>query len=272
MGGRRPTRARDFAYLDAPRPLALAHRGGLSYGPNVGLENSMAAFRTAVAMGYRYLETDVHATVDGELVAFHDPRLDRVTDTTGAIADLPYATVRRARIDGREPIPLLSDLLEELPDTRVNIDIKDDRALDATIREIRRHAAEDRVCVATFSQRRLRAARARLGPRVCTAAGQVGAALLRFTPDLTVRLLHTPAPVLQVPARHPVRGRPVELVTPGFVRRAHLLGKQVHVWFHEGHPQDAAEMHRLLDLGADGLVVDHIDLLKDVLAARGHPF
>lgn len=267
---RRPSRASDFAYLDAPTPHALAHRGGLSYGPNIGLENSMAAFRTAVEMGYRYLETDVHATLDGELVAFHDPRLDRVTDMTGAIADLPYADVRRARIGDREPIPLLADLFEEFPDTRINIDIKDDRALAATLREIRRHAAEERVCVGAFSPRRLHAARAQLGPTVCTAAGQIGTAVMRFTPALLSRLLHTPAPVLQVPARHPLGGRWVELVTPGFLRRAHALGKQVHVWFHAEQPQDADEMHRLLDLGCDGLVVDHIDILKEVLAQRGH--
>lgn len=262
--------ATEFTYLDAPLPLALAHRGGLSYGPNVGLENSMAAFRTAVELGYRYLETDVHATLDGELVAFHDPRLDRVTDMTGAIADLPYATVRRARIGDREPIPLLADLFEEFPDARINIDIKDDRALAATVREIRRHAAEERVCIGAFSPRRLRAARAELGPRVCSAAGQIGTALLRFSPAALSRLLHTPAPVLQVPARHPLRGRLVELVTPDFVRTAHAMGKQVHVWFHADQRQDATEMHRLLDLGCDGLVVDHIDVLKDVLAQRGH--
>jgi len=70
-------RAGDFAYLDGPTPVGLAHRGGAAFAPNVGLENTMAAFRQAVAMGYRYLETDVHATRDGQVVAFHDTVLDR---------------------------------------------------------------------------------------------------------------------------------------------------------------------------------------------------
>ena len=61
------------------------------------------------------------------------------------------------------------------------------------------------------------------------------------------------------------------LVTPGLVRRAHALGKQVHVWFHDGSREDAEEFHRLLDLGVDGLVADRIDVLRDVLAERGHP-
>ncbi len=264
-------RAGDFAYLSDPTPLALAHRGGAAYAPNLGLENTMAAFRRAVEMGYRYLETDVHATRDGRVVAFHDAVLDRVTDVRGPIAALPWAVVREARVGGGESVPLLSDVLEEWPDVRVNIDIKADSALEPTIREIARLGAADRVCIGSFSERRLRAARQALGPGVATAAGQVGTALLRFTPTALSRLLHTPAPVLQIPARHRVAGRTITLVTPGLVERAHGLGKHVHVWFHAWSREDATEMERLLELGADGIVTDRIDVLRDVLADRGTP-
>ena len=86
----------------------------------------MPAFEHAVGLGYRYLETDVHATVDGVLLAFHDDRLDRVTDRQGEIAALPHAEVAAARVDGREPIPLLEDLLGSFPTARINIDPKHD--------------------------------------------------------------------------------------------------------------------------------------------------
>jgi glycerophosphoryl diester phosphodiesterase len=264
-------RAADYAYLSDPAPLALAHRGGAAYGPNVGLENTMAAFGRAVGLGYRYLETDVHATRDGHVVAFHDAVLDRATDATGAIADLPWREVRRARVAGTEPVPLLAELFEAWPDVRVNIDVKADSALEPTLREVARHGAADRVCIGSFSERRLRAARRALGPEVATAAGQVGTALLRFTPSALSRLLHTPAPVLQIPVLHRLQGRTVTLVTPGLLGRAHRLGKHVHVWFHSWSREDAVEMHRLLDLGVDGIVTDHIDVLRDVLAERGHP-
>ncbi len=116
-------------YLDAvlEQPgtvLAFAHRGG-AYHPDIeGLENTMAAFRHAHDLGYRYLETDVHATADGVLLAFHDAVLDRVTDTEGEIGRLTHAEVRAARVGGREEVPTLEQLFEEFPDTRFNIDLK----------------------------------------------------------------------------------------------------------------------------------------------------
>src|SRR5690606_38590076 len=116
-------------YLPPGRILALAHRGG-AYHPEIeGLENTMAAFQHAAALGYDYLETDVHLTADGVLLAFHDAVLDRVTDSTGAVGELTLADVRRARIGGREQVPTLVELLDAFPQARFNIDIKSDQAV-----------------------------------------------------------------------------------------------------------------------------------------------
>ena len=123
-----PMRAADYAFFDVPF-AAFAHRGGATYEPNLYRENSLHAFKEAVALGYRYLETDVHATRDGVLLAFHDRVLDRVTDHTGAIAELTYAEIADARIHGLDPIPRLSELLAEFPDVRFNVDVKSPRAV-----------------------------------------------------------------------------------------------------------------------------------------------
>ena len=267
--GAAAVRAADHPYFDAPTPIALAHRGGAAYAPNRGLENTLAAFREAVALGYRYLETDVHATRDGYLVAFHDTHLDRVTDGSGAIADLPYAAVRAARVGGAQSVPLLSEMLEELPEARVNIDVKSWPALAPTIETLRRANALHRVCLGSFDEKRVRAARAALGPRLATAAGPVGTAAMRFTAGPLAQVVHSPAPVFQVPWRHEVAGRWVTVVTPGFMRRAHRLGKHVHVWFHSWADDRAERMEALLDLGVDGIVTDHLDVLRDVLRRRG---
>ena len=154
-------------YLDGPPPRAFAHRGW-HVDDLSGLENSMPAFRRAHDEGFRYLETDVHATADGRLVAFHDLSLDRVTDRVGPIATLPWSEVSRARIAGTEPIPLLADLLEEFPDARFNIDAKADPAVGPLAELIRRTGTGDRVCLGSFSDRRIASLRALLGPAVAT--------------------------------------------------------------------------------------------------------
>lgn len=257
-------RAADLAYFDRP-PLALAHRGGAGYPPNRGLENSMAAFSAAVHMGYRYLETDVHLSADGHLVAFHDDRLDPITTSQGPLARRPVGEITAALIGGREPVPTLEDVLTALPDVRLNIDLKAPGTAVALWRTIRRHDAHQRVCVGSFVNRRLWQFRLLSRGRVATAAGRLGVVALRFLPAPLTKLVHSPAAVYQVPSQVSLLGRTVPVVTAGFVRRAHGLGKQVHVWTID----DPAEMVRLLDLGVDGLVTDRIDLLKDVLTARG---
>jgi glycerophosphoryl diester phosphodiesterase len=243
------------SFLDHPRPLAFAHRGGASEFP----ENSWRAFEHAVGLGYAYLETDAHATADGQVVAFHDKTLDRVTDARGVIADLPWARVAKARIGGTEPIPLLADLLASWPEVRFNIDVKDRPAARPVARVIARARAFDRVCVTSFSGSRLAATRRALDRPVCLG-----------TPPAGIGLLESGLPPAAVGARLADRWIrcaqvPALLATPRFLRRAHAAGLQVHVWT----VNDPAEMTRLLDLGADGIMTDEAAALRKVLIARG---
>ncbi len=254
-----------YEYLDHPGPIPFAHRGGALDGR----ENSMAAFERAVGLGYRYLETDVRATADGVLVAFHDATLDRVTDRTGPIARMPYVDVAKARIAGRDPIPRLEEILSAWPTARLNIDIKAENAIGPLCATLHRARAWDRVCVTSFSYRRLRQARARMrllsGRDVCTALSPLGVVTLRarslgVPSGRLVRLAEHGVPCAQVPhrvGRHP-------LVTEAFLSTAHALGLQVHVWT----VNDRAEMGRLLDLGVDGIITDDIGALRDVMTER----
>ncbi|WP_407658573.1 glycerophosphodiester phosphodiesterase [Kitasatospora acidiphila] len=249
-------------FLDHPGPLAFAHRGGALGAP----ENSLAAFEQAVALGYRYLETDVHATADGVLLAFHDHRLDRVTDRGGAVAELPWSTVREARIGGTEPIPLLEELLAAFPEARFNIDVKAAPAVRPLVEAIRRTDSWDRVCVGGFSDTRLAAVRAAAGPRLATSLGPREVLRLRLRslagPLVPGRRPPGPGICAQVPERH----RGVRVVDRSFIRTAHRLGLQVHVWTVD----DPVRIGALLDMGVDGIMADRIDVLHDVLAERGH--
>jgi glycerophosphoryl diester phosphodiesterase len=244
--------ASSIPFLDWPTPLAFAHRGGASEAP----ENTLPAFERAVQLGYTYLETDVHVTADGVLVAFHDTDLSRTCGRPGIITELPWSDVSAARVGGREPIPLMEDLLEAFPDARFNIDCKSNAAVDALVAAIKRSNCGPRVCISAFDDRRLRRLRVALGPGVCTSLGPAQIAALRFLGRTAGGGAAAQVPVKQ--------GR-VTLVDERFVSGAHRRGLQVHVWTID----DADEMRRLLDLGVDGIMTDRPAVLRDVLVERG---
>lgn len=244
-------------YLDHPGPLAFAHRGGAADG----IENTAAAFRRAADAGYRYFETDVHASADGRLVAFHDATLDRVTDARGRIAELPWSEIQRARVAGREPLPLFEELLETFPEARWNVDIKAGPALAPLVELIRRTDSWDRVCVGSFSEARVAGAHRLAGPRLATSYGVRGVVGLRLRSYGIPAALRAGAVCAQVPESQ----GGVRVVDRRFVREAHARGLQVHVWT----VNDPERMAALLDLGVDGIMTDHIETLRTVLSERG---
>lgn len=262
----RPVTGRAFldAVLDQPGSVvAMAHRGGALHPELPGVENTLHAFEHAVALGYEYLETDVHTTLDGVLLAFHDDSLDRVTDSQGHLADLDAEQVSAARIRAEHPVPTMAELLEAFPACRFNIDLKSEGAVAALADLISRTGSHDRICVGSFSKSRLDAFRAATRGRVATSAAPTEVAVFLACPSgrLARRLTRDRVSALQVPHR---RG-PLPIVTGALVRRAHAAGMHVHVWTID----EPAEMEELLDLGVDGLITDRTDVLKDVLTRRG---
>jgi glycerophosphoryl diester phosphodiesterase len=243
-------------YLDWPGPIPFAHRGGTSVHP----ENTLPAFQHAVDLGYRFLETDVHLSADGVLVAFHDLDLRRTCGIDGEIDSLPWNEIAQARVDGRAPIPRMDELFERFPAARFNIDCKADRAVEALVHLIDDHDALDRVCVGSFGHRRMRRLRSLLGPGALTA----------MTPPeiVSLRLLRRLEGSAQRCAQVPVAASRLTVVNEGFVAAAHRAGTPVHVWTID----DPVEMHRLLDLGVDGLMTDRPDVLRDVLSDRNSWF
>jgi glycerophosphoryl diester phosphodiesterase len=244
MSGRHP-------FLDWPGPIAFAHRGGALET----IENTMEAFTYAIGLGYRYLETDVHVTADGVVVAFHDQDLQRSCGLEGDISAYMWADLRAAKVNGTGQIPRLEELLEEFPTARINIDAKSDQVVPGLSATLRRHGALERVCLGSFSDRRLVTLRRELGEAVCTSLGPGQVASLRVATRPIGR-----GQAAQVPSQH--RGIPV--VTPKFVDSAHRHGISVHVWTID----DAAEMERLLDMKVDGIMTDRPSLLKQVLLNR----
>jgi glycerophosphoryl diester phosphodiesterase len=247
-----------YPYLDAPTPLAFAHRGGAA----VGDENTAAAFARCVELGYRYVETDVHATSDGVAVVFHDPTLVRMTGDQRRVRDVRWADLAALRVAGDAAVPRLDDMLDAWPQVRFNIDVKSEQALAPVLDAVRRSGALDRILLASFSDARLRRIRRELGPAAATSMGTGEVARLWAGARLG-RAQRIPKGV--VAAQVPVRQRGVRVVTPRFLAHAHRLGLQVHVWTVD----DPAQMHGLLDLGVDGIMTDRIEVLREVYSARG---
>lgn len=247
-------------YLDGPLPIAFAHQGGASEHP----ENTMPAFDHAYRLGYRYMETDVHASRDGVLFAFHDPDLQRTCGRPGLIRDLSAHEVEQARVSGREPIPRLDDLLTTWPDAKFNIDCKSDHALPYLLARLDNGDLFDRVCIGSFSDSRLDAVRDRYGAQVCTSMGPRDVARVRLGTwaGRTPRFKGETAPLA---AQVPVKQGPLTIVNASFVEGAHAAGLQVHVWTID----DPVEMRRLLDLNVDGIMTDRVTTLREVIHERG---
>jgi glycerophosphoryl diester phosphodiesterase len=253
-----------YAYLDAPTPIGFAHRGGAAAGD----ENTTVAFGRAVELGYRYIETDAHATADGVAVAFHDDTIERLLGRPAdpkhrRVRDLRWADLSTLRVGGAAAVPRLDEVVDAWPQVRFNIDAKDDLAVGPVVDVVRRCHAEERVLLASFSDARLARMRKAAGASVATSLGMRGVASVWAGARTRVKR-RLPGNV--VAAQVPVRYGRLQVITPSFVRYCHRLGLQVHAWTID----DPTEMHYLLDLGVDGIMTDRIEVLRDVFIARGH--
>jgi glycerophosphoryl diester phosphodiesterase len=251
-----------FAVLDYPGPIAFAHRGGAGEA----FENTWTAFSRARDLGYRYMETDANSTSDGVVLAIHDPFLHRVSDQQGLIREKPWRELSALRLQSGEPIPRLDELLAAWPEVRWNVDAKHDSVVAPLIETLRRSAAVDRVCITSFSDRRLGRIRQQLGPDVCLALGPAAVTSLRLASLLPGSASGRAAGRLRSfgAAQVPIRQWGTPVVDRRYVETAHRIGLQVHVWTID----DAATMDRLLDLGVDGIMTDRPTVLKDVLQRR----
>jgi glycerophosphoryl diester phosphodiesterase len=261
--GHTPVVTFSHPYLAGPggrrSPLAFAHRGGAA----VGDENTIDAFARAIHLGYRHLETDVHATSDGVAVVFHDTTTDRMLGRAGRVGDFTYADLATVRINGASVVPQLSDVLSSWPDRFINIDVKADSAVGPTVDVVRRTRASGRVLLASFHDARLARIRRLAGPEIVTSLGQREAASLwaasrvgRGGGRIAARA---------VAAQMPLRAGRLAVSDRRFIDHVHKLGLAVHVWTVD----DPHDIRALLDAGVDGIMTDHIDVLRDVYAERG---
>ena len=259
-------------YFDTAVPHLFGHRGAAGEAP----ENTLPSFAMAWAAGVPFLETDCHATSDGEIVLCHDGTLERTTNGQGPIAAHAYAEIGRLDAGyhftddrGGHPyrgqgvrIPRLLDLLESFGAARFNLDIKahDHEVVEGVVRLVRRAGAERRILL-TSEDDGVIDHLVQLDPG--TALGCSRNEAIAFYSSLESGSLEAFEPrgqALQIPPT--AFGR--DLVTPQVIAAAERAGLFVHVWTID----DPAQMRSLLAQGAHGLMSDYPARLVEVARSR----
>ena len=242
-------------YLNSDNPVAIAHRGG-SY---LGSENTMEAFENAINMGFKFLETDIQITRDKKLIAFHDNTLNRVTDHKGYIINKTWNELKKTKVAGKFNIPLLSDIFYNWPEINLNIDPKNNASISTLIEFLKENNFFDRVCIGSFSGKRLETLRKIFGSSLCTSAGPLEVLKLKLS-SLNLRKFKIDANCVQVPLKY----FEIKIIDRNFINYCHELNLKVHVWT----INEIKEMEELLDLGVDGIMSDNLEGLKTVLTKR----
>jgi glycerophosphoryl diester phosphodiesterase len=223
----------------------------------------MLAFAKAIAAGAEYIETDVHASLDGVAVVCHDPDLTRVAGRDIRVAQLTFSELRRIDLGEGQSFSSLSEVLDTFPETRFNIDMKAAAAVEPATKSIRDLRATSRVLVTSFSETRRQAAVDAL-PGVATSASASRFAMALLTGKLRARFGTARALRGLVAVQVPERALGLRVTTPRMIERLHDAGVEVHIWT----VNSPARMLELLDLGVDGIVTDRADLALDVVRKR----
>jgi glycerophosphoryl diester phosphodiesterase len=262
--------------LDSSARPVIAHRGDRAHAP----ENTIEAFARALAANADAIECDVRLSADGEVVVMHDPTVDRTTDGTGAIAELPLAAIREFNAGARwaphdDPeranggvrgaptpfatqllrVPLFEEVLEAFPRTPFLVECKTVSVASRTAEVVHARGASTRVLIGAFSGAALAVARS---AGLSTIASQ--AELLALLPAILLGRRARQPSAFQAIAIPPARYR-LPLPIGGYARAA---GVPVHIWT----VNDTDEANRFWRAGARGIVTDNPARMVEARANR----
>lgn len=248
---------------DKPATLLAAHRGGAALWP----ENSLLAFRNAIALGADFIEFDVHLSKDGQLVVIHDPTLERTTTGAGPVKDRTVAELKAVRLKDRtgavtgETVPTLDEVVAVAAQgkRRMLLEIKVDAARarypgieEKVLALLDRHGMAASTVVMAFGAPTWRRVR-ELRPDIATCALYSARSLAGISLSAELAMLRA--------AAVPFVGIEHTVVDAATVAEARKAGIGVGAWT----VNDAVEMQRVIDSGAAILITDQPDLAKTLL-------
>ena len=261
----------DTDFFSPPLPRVFGHRGSAGTHP----ENTMVSFQAAVDLSVLYLETDIHMTRDGEIVAAHDLDLEKMCGCAGVIKEMDYTDLAKADAgytfspDGKEfpfrgkgiRIPRLAEMLAAFPNAFFNIDLKPEDVSNITpvaLKVIDAAKMRRRVLLASEFQNRLDEVRA-MAPDIATSFGSLEAGAFMQALASNDPAYKPPGEALQIPSEY----YSWKLATPESIAMAHRHGVEVHVWTVNDEPT----MRELLEMGVEGIFSDFPSLALKVAAS-----
>ncbi|WP_228547469.1 glycerophosphodiester phosphodiesterase [Filobacillus milosensis] len=267
-------------FYQQDRPLVIAHQGGEHLAPSSTLE----AFKNAYNMGVDVLETDIHISKDGYLVAIHDSTVDRTTDGSGAVSDLTLKELKELDagyyfedekgnyLHRGKGIQLVTveELFKEFPDSRFLIEIKDtnppqriDEISQRLANLIEKNDKKHQVTVASFDHNIIERFKNYASKDVAVSAGEQEVRKFVITHKFLMKNLYKPSvDSMQLP----LEASGYDLTTTDILEGAERMGLQIHYWT----INDKETMKALIQKGADGIVTDRPDLMIEVLNELGY--
>lgn len=236
------------------RCWCIAHRGGAAEAP----ENTLTAFRHAVAVGADMVEMDARCSRDGVAVVCHDERVDRTTPGSGPVGAFDAAAL------GALGVPTLADALTASAPLPVTVELKDDAVVEPAAGAVEGCGRADRVVIGAFEEARLARWRTRLPGRPTSLAEREATAVIE---DALVGRPPRPVPEGTVALQVPLRHRGVDVVTAPVVAAAHELDLAVHVWTVD----EPSTMRELVALSVDGIMSDRPSRLRAVIDGTSPP-
>ena len=241
-------------YLDVPGVAISAHRGGSIEAP----ENTIESFEYSIELGSSYIETDVQLSSNGIPYIFHDDDLKRLFGKNIIFNSLHSDEIDELVLFDKYKIPTLESTLQKFPDTFFQIDVKTDEVVLPTMEVIKKTNSTDKVCIASFSSKRLKQVR-NLYPEICLSMGPFEVMKLLLA-SFGLYRKKVAGNCLQIP----IYQYGIKLVTKRFINYIHSIGLKIHVWT----INDEDTMQKLIDLGVDGIITDRPKTLKDLLSCH----
>lgn len=224
--------------MDIKNLLCIGHRGAMGHAP----ENTLASIRKALEFGVPCVEIDVYC-VDGQLVVFHDSRLERTTNGTGYLLEQNFTDLRSLDAGDGEKIPTLKEVFEAVHlQAGVNIELKGPDTARPVVEFIFKMRdmgwSDDLILISSFDHRELAQIR-QLDPQIKVGAMMVGLPVndAAFAESLGAYSVHLS----------------LEFIDRRFVDDAHSRGLRVFV-FTVNHPEDIIKMR---ELGVDGVFTNY---------------